>query len=356
MGIRIADEIDLKLGAMWKNLPGKICGIFGEAAGYSCERVTAFVSELLHEVEMVPDKKTLPAVAMRYFEGPIHEALKLKVRLNWPLRQFRDLYMKARGHATMLVTNRRNEGDHRNIALELRAMSNVTAQLIAARLRKDQARELSGQSAFLIFAERMWNKRGPGSITNQLLEHRVESWRLLDFSFAMKARHIYGTTASAQHADSSATAKAIALHSSTMCRAPRSIGCSACQISRCQISSSGQTPCWIAGSDAVLDCWIRRYHLPDCWIRRRAGSPARLLDHAPCWITCQIAGRTRKLLQHKGQFSHLLKMRSSSFSLGPCAKGRYFHCRRHASPMFLNQAQRWSPQMLRQRSLPMTLA
>ena len=97
-----------------------------------------------------------------------------------------------------LLVSRRNEGDHRQIHQEHRSTPNITAQLLGARVRKEQVEPLTEHSSFVQFGEAFWSKRGKQSIVNQLLEHQVEGWRLPDLTFAEKSRRTYGTTVQAQ--------------------------------------------------------------------------------------------------------------------------------------------------------------
>ena len=55
VGGSIAGEIDDKLGGIWKQLPYKVVGFFGEAQGYSSEVVDTFIQSALDEFDAVPN-------------------------------------------------------------------------------------------------------------------------------------------------------------------------------------------------------------------------------------------------------------------------------------------------------------
>ena len=78
--------------------------------------------------------------------------------------------------------------------MESRLTPNISASLLAARLRRPQTNILTEECGFLTFAEKAWGKRGRGSVVNQLLSHEIPEWKLKDFTFADKVRRIYGAT------------------------------------------------------------------------------------------------------------------------------------------------------------------
>ena len=176
----IVAELSLKLGEMWDNQPYSYLGFYGESQGYSSEEVNRFMSSVLDEYDRIVDKTQVHNLISEYM-GPssdIVASFRLKVQSGLPLQNFRNAFHAVRGHATSLVVSRRNEGDHRNMNLNLRTTPNASGPLMMARLRSPQVETLLKQSGFVVFAGKAWPRRGKHSAPHAVPRRsapRVES-------------------------------------------------------------------------------------------------------------------------------------------------------------------------------------
>ena len=99
---------------------------------------------------------------------------------------FRVAFLYVRGHAIALFVSRRNEGDHRNLKLDMRGAYNIGGPLVMSRLRHGQTAELMAQSAFVSFAGKTWTRRGAGSAVNILLSHMFPVFRLNEMTLGTR--------------------------------------------------------------------------------------------------------------------------------------------------------------------------
>ena len=157
LGVGIASEISIKLGAMWKQIPWSVVGFFGEFFGYSAAVVHRFMRKVMDEYDSILDKDTVHRVGRKYLDssGEYRGAFELKVSTGLPLAKFPREFLTVRGHASALVANRRNEGDHRSMHLNLRLTPNVSPALLMARLRWNQTEDLLKLSSFVSFAGKL---------------------------------------------------------------------------------------------------------------------------------------------------------------------------------------------------------
>ena len=136
-----------------------------------------------------------------------------------PLSQFATAFVSIRGHASALLVNRRNEGDHRSIHLSLRLTPNISPALVMARLRWQQTEQLLTSSSFVTFAAKLWSRRGKHSITHQLLDHKHPHFQIDEMSWLEKVSSVYGTSLSDTFADTSTTSEAIVAFNAQVLRA-----------------------------------------------------------------------------------------------------------------------------------------
>lgn len=197
MASHIQAELSTKLDAMWSEFPLMLFGFFGERFGYSTVVVAAHMKVCIQNMrglaKLVLGRLLLLTWAMH---------LRIGIR-SWQCWRrichcgiFWNTYIMVRGHASALRCSRRNEGDHRNIKLEVRSTFNISAPLVLSRLRSGQTTERMRKSAFVSLVEKLWHKRGKGSVANVLLKHLVPQFRLAEMTWHKKCLHILAFAAS----------------------------------------------------------------------------------------------------------------------------------------------------------------
>lgn len=159
----IADEVDFKLGVMWRQLPLKLVGFFGEAAGLTKPEVNKFISETCAEYDRIEDKSIVHRVARQILDSSsrIRSLLGMKVQQGCGMNELPELWFHIGAYAFGLLVSTKHEGDHITLKVTARAaIGSVLPSYLYARLRQKDNFSCTEKADFKAFGKRLWNRRG----------------------------------------------------------------------------------------------------------------------------------------------------------------------------------------------------
>jgi hypothetical protein len=215
--ILMADTVELKFRPMFKEFPGKVIGLYGEAFGYSVSVVVGFAKALEAEYDSLTEheKGRVHRVA-NYFmnpSSPLRSQISTLAELKQPIAMFPRLRRELQEYAFALLVAHSLEGLHRQIKCYTSSGKVVRPALACARVRGTELSRLSDHPHFVKFASKFWNATQSRSIINTILLTlgTISKTRLFRMSLSQKAAKLYSYDEESQFEDTQGAAAAIAI-------------------------------------------------------------------------------------------------------------------------------------------------